>query len=115
MGDRTDARGFHTVPPDVAEARRQERAAEREREAREGEERNQRVRRYSLAIAGGLFMLAGLYFLLVAPGETVSGIGGILGSDNDEMRVANLHRLTLGETFTITGAILSGLAWRPKA
>jgi len=57
-------------------------------------------------------MLAGLYFLLVAPGETVSGLGALGQSD---MRVANLHRLTLGETFTIVGAIFSGFAWRPKA
>jgi len=106
MRDRPESRGFHTVPPDVAEARRQERAAQREREQREAEERTQLVRRYSLAIARALFMASGLYFLLVNPSEsTVEGIG----------RIANLHRLTLGETFTITGAILSGFAWRPKA
>jgi len=27
----------------------------------------------------------------------------------------NLQRLTMGETFTIVGAILSGVAWRSKA
>jgi hypothetical protein len=110
-----DHRAFHSVPPDVAEARRLERAAQREREQRESAERVQVARRSALAIAGGLFMLAGLYFLLVAPGEAVSGVGAIFGRSDDTMRVANLHRLTLGETFTITGAILSGFAWRPKA
>src|SRR5262245_57554106 len=49
-------RGFHTISPDEAEARRQERAAQREREARDAEERTQSIRRYSLAIAGVLFL-----------------------------------------------------------
>jgi hypothetical protein len=107
-----ESRGFHTVPPDVAEARRQERAAQRERDQRESAERKQSVRRYTLAIAGAVFMLAGLYFLLVAPGETVSGLGGLLGQS--DTRIVNLQRLTLGETFTIVGAIFCGFAWRPK-
>ena len=98
--------GFGALPPDVAEARRVERAERQAREAREADERRQGIRRYSLAVSGALFMAAGLYFLLVNPSESsVEGIG----------RIANLHRLTLGETFTITGAILSGFAWRPKA
>jgi hypothetical protein len=109
----TPPRGGFAMDPEAARVKREAREAQRERNAREAEERTQRVRRYALAIAGGLFMLAGLYFLLVAPSETVSGVGGLLG--RDDVRVANIHRLTLGETFTIVGAIFMGFAWRPTA
>jgi hypothetical protein len=60
----------------------------------------QAVRRYSLGIAGGLFFATGMYYLTIAPG---------LGD------TVNLQRLTMGETFTIVGAIFCGFAWRPKA
>ena len=92
--------GFSALPPDVAEARRAEHASRREREALEAQQRVQGVRRYSLAIAGALFLATGMYYLLIAP-----GVGDTV----------NLQRLSMGETFTIAGAILSGFAWRPKA
>jgi len=70
------------------------------------------VRRYSLAIAGALFFATGLYYLTIAPGELVPAA---FGSSEAGTHVVNLQRLTMGETFTIVGAILSGFAWRPKA
>jgi hypothetical protein len=41
-----------------------------------------------------------MYYLVVSPG---------LGD------TVNLQRLTMGQTFTIVGAIFCGFAWRPKA
>ena len=86
--------GFGAGPPEAAEARRREHAAS------ESEQRIQNVRRISLAVAGALFFATGMYYLTIAPGtgDTV-----------------NLQRLTMGETFTIVGAIFVGFAWRPKA
>ena len=53
-------------------------------------------------------MLVGLYFLLIAPGETVSGEYGLT------REVVNIQRLTIGETFTIVGAVFLAAAWRPR-
>lgn len=51
-----------------------------------------------IIIVGVICIVIGLWFLLVAPSEG----GGI----------ANIHRLTLGETFTIVGAIFVSAGWR---
>jgi hypothetical protein len=47
----------------------------------------------------------------------VQTAGPVLTASSESVtdcRTANLQRLTMGETFTIVGAILSGFAWRPK-
>ena len=50
-------------------------------------------------------MLVGVYFLAVAPGET-TGFDAL-------PQVANLHRLTIGETCSIVGAIFLAAGIRP--
>jgi hypothetical protein len=57
----------------------------------------------NLTAVGILCLVVGLYFLFVAPGDTA-----VLGHD-----VVNIQRLTIGETFTIIGAIFLAAAWRP--
>ena len=94
--------GFRTLPPDVAEARRQKHAERLARETREAEEGTHSVRRLSLSIAGALFFATGMYYLVIAP-----AVG--------ESETVNLQRLAMGETFTIVGAIFAGFAWRPRA
>lgn len=96
-------RGGFATDPEAARAKREAReAAEAEAAAVAAEVRNKN-RRHGLVIAGALFFGTGMYYLVVAP--TVAGYGDTV----------NLQRLTMGETFTIVGAILSGFAWRPKA
>jgi hypothetical protein len=62
-------------------------------------------------VVGGVFLLVGLYFLVVAPGmpmaEDMSDSVGAL-------RVANFHRLAMGQAFTVAGAIFLAAAWRPR-
>jgi hypothetical protein len=103
----TPRAGFGAVPPDVAQARREAREREQQQAREDTEHQWQMVRRYSLASIGLLLFGFGFYFLLIQPsnGDEVAGVGAI----------ANLHRLTLGETFTVTAAIFCGFAWRPKA
>ena len=55
-----------------------------------------------LGVIGILFEVIGLYFLLVGPSVATTG------------DIVNLHRLTLGETFTIAGAIFVAAQWRPR-
>ena len=55
---------------------------------------------------GIMFMLVGVYFLVVAPGEA-TGIGAL-------PQVADLQRLTLGETCSLVGAIVLAAAVRPR-
>ena len=55
-------------------------------------------------LLGFISLAVGLYFLLIAPGGSVGG-----------MQIANLHSLTLGETFTITGAIFLSAGWLAEA
>jgi hypothetical protein len=95
------------VDAEVARRRREARE-ERERQAKqEGETVREFERQRSvtggrvLGLAGAVFFALGMYYLLnpaVADSDTI-----------------NLQRLTMDETFTIVGAILSGFAWRPKA
>lgn len=56
---------------------------------------------------GFLFMVTGLYFLVLAPGETTSVLGTTVA-------VANLQRLTIGETSSIVGAIFLAAGLRPR-
>jgi hypothetical protein len=63
-----------------------------------------------LTMIGLGFMAAGLY-LLLNPGVHVDSelAGGLFPGG-----VANLQKLTMGETFTIVGAIFLAAAWRPR-
>lgn len=63
--------------------------------------------------AGVVFMIAGLFFLIVAPGETVPTLND-LGLPGVPQTVVNLQRLAMGETFTITGAVFLAAALRPR-
>ena len=59
---------------------------------------------------GGLSLLIGVYFLLVNPSQEIAGAyPAIVG-----VRVANTHRLALGETFSIIGAIFIAVGIRPR-
>jgi hypothetical protein len=59
-----------------------------------------------LCIALGIaFMLAGGYFLLIAPGGS---------TEFGARAIANIHRLTLGETSSIVGAIFLAAGIRPR-
>jgi type II secretory pathway component PulM len=84
------------LTPGDAETKRVERIARQEREARKQSESDRN--RVSIALLGvGVLLIAvGLWFLLVNPGE--SSFGG--------QSLVSLHRLTLGETSAIAGAIL---------
>ncbi|MBC7192936.1 PDZ domain-containing protein [Marinobacter sp.] len=55
-------------------------------------------RSYALGIIGILSLIPGLYFLFYMPSETV-----------------NLHRLTVGQTLAIIGALFIAAEWRPKS
>lgn len=108
MRDRDDPRP--ALSQDELARRHEQRAREaqerREAQAREAAERERRVRWMTdkaLASAGGLFMVTGLYFLTVAP-----SVGG------EFREVVNLQRLTMGETFTIVGAIFAAAGLRPR-
>ena len=59
---------------------------------------------YLLGICGILIAAAGLYFLVIDPGETTQ-----FGQN-----VANLHKMILGQTLTIAGTILIAVQWRPR-
>jgi hypothetical protein len=112
----TPPRGGFAMDPDAARAKREAREAAAVAEAQASAEVTQRNRRAGLGIAGALFFLTGMYYLVLAPGEAPpAALSGILGSSAEGMRVVNLQRLTMGETFSIVGAIFSGFAWRPKA
>lgn len=54
-------------------------------------------RLYILGVVGILTLVAGLYFLLIVPEETI-----------------NLHRLTIGQTLALIGAFFIAVEWRPK-
>lgn len=59
---------------------------------------------YVLGICGIFIAAAGLYFLVIDPGETTP-----FGE-----QVANLHKMILGQTLTIAGTILIAVQWRPR-
>jgi len=81
-------------------ARRQARG--RGRETAERAEALRRTTILAFRMSGGVFTVLGLYFLL-AP--------GLMGSDYSD--AVDIHRLTMGETFTIAGVILQAAGWWP--
>lgn len=64
-----------------------------------------------LTLIGGLFMLTGLHFLLIAPGQPAGDTGNGYGLPRE---VVNIQRITIGETFTIVGGVFLAAAWRPR-
>jgi hypothetical protein len=62
-------------------------------------------------VLGILFLLAGLYFLVVAPGMPVADA---LPDSLAAIRVVNFQRLAMGQAFTVAGAIFLAAAWRPR-
>ena len=86
---------------EAARAKREAREAAEARAARDLHDTLQKSRRMGLGIGGALFFGAGMHFLF----NPAVGLSDTI----------NLQRLTMGETFTIVGAILSGFAWRPTA
>ena len=62
-------------------------------------------------VLGFVLLLAGLYFLIVAPGiPTADAMPDSLGA----IRVVNFQRLAMGQAFTVAGAIFLAAAWRPR-
>lgn len=55
-------------------------------------------RLYILGVVGILTLVVGLYFLFLSHDETV-----------------NLHRLTIGQTLALIGALFIAMEWRPKS
>jgi hypothetical protein len=93
-------------PKDVERARRSRRQRQHltPTEARQtGMEAGSTGACITLGIA---FMLVGFYFLALAPGES-TGFDAL-------PQVANLHRLTIGETCSIVGAIFLAAGIRPR-
>jgi hypothetical protein len=64
-------------------------------------------------IFGVLFLLLGLYLLVVAPGVP-AGAADMLPDSLAAIRVVNFQRLAMGQAFTIAGAIFLAAAWRPR-
>jgi hypothetical protein len=60
-------------------------------------------------VAGWLFLLAGLYFLIVAPGMPMADD---MADTLAAFRVVNFQRLAMGQAFTVAGAIFLAAAWR---
>lgn len=70
---------------------------EESKQVRESKDRGSGL---ACAILGFLFVCIGFYFLLISPSESHG--------------FANLHRLTVGETFSIMGAVFLAAAIRPR-
>jgi uncharacterized membrane protein len=87
------------------EAARQRRIAREEAEAREiaaAREQSRQLSASALIISGTVLLAVGFWFLVVNPS----------GGEIDGTPIANLHRLTLGETTAIVGAVfLTGGLW----
>ncbi len=62
-------------------------------------------------VLGVLFLLVGLYFLVVEPGNPVADT---LPDSVAGIRVVNFQRLAIGQAFTVAGAIFLAAAWRPR-
>jgi hypothetical protein len=58
---------------------------------------------YLLGSAGVICMAIGLYLLLVNP-----------GADTEMGVIVNLQKLSIGQTFSIVGAIFIAVQWRPR-
>ncbi len=62
-------------------------------------------------VLGFVLLLAGLYFLIVAPGiPNADAMPDSLGA----IRIVNFQRLAMGQAFTVAGAIFLAAAWRPR-
>jgi hypothetical protein len=63
-------------------------------------------------VFGFLFLLLGLYFLVIAPGiPTADAMPDSVAA----IRVVNFQRLAMGQAFTVAGAIFLAAAWRPRS
>jgi hypothetical protein len=62
-------------------------------------------------VLGAVFLLAGIYFLVVAPGLPVADA---MPDSLAAIRVVNFQRLAMGQAFTVAGAIFLAAAWRPR-
>lgn len=63
-----------------------------------------------LNMLGFIAMGIGLYLLLGDPSEAPQTYSVI-----PEPRVINLHRVFIGQTFTVVGAVFLAAAWRPRS
>lgn len=62
-------------------------------------------------VLGLVLLLAGLYFLIAAPGiPSADAMPDSLGA----IRVVNFQHLAMGQAFTVAGAIFLAAAWRPR-
>jgi hypothetical protein len=105
MGSGQRPRAIQPADQDVSEEhepRGETRRQARERETAERAEALRHTTTLAFRMSGGVFTVLGLYFLL-AP--------GLVGSDYSN--AVNMHRLTMGETFTIAGVILQAAGWWP--
>jgi hypothetical protein len=62
-------------------------------------------------VLGLVFLIAGLYFLVIEPGNPVADT---LPDSVAGIRVVNFQRLAMGQAFTVAGAIFLAAAWRPR-
>jgi hypothetical protein len=69
------------------------------------------VGEFGLYLFGWLSLLAGLYFLFVSPNTRPADTD--YGIARDIPQFINLHRMYIGQTFTIVGAIFLAAACRP--
>jgi hypothetical protein len=83
------------LSPEELRAQRLEREQRALQDAKEARERDRSQSSLFLIIAGVLLVLAGAWFLFIAPSQ-----GGLGGND-----IINFHRLILGQTLTISGAV----------
>lgn len=70
--------------------------------------------RAPLTALGLLFFAVGMFYLFnpAAPTDPETAVGSLAAAL--PMRVANLQRLAIGQTFSIVGAIFCAVAWRPR-
>jgi hypothetical protein len=62
-------------------------------------------------VLGAIFLLVGLYLLVIAPGTPVADE---LTDSLAGLRVVNFQRLAVGQALTVAGAIFLAAAWRPR-
>ncbi|MBN2873111.1 MAG: hypothetical protein JXJ30_09400 [Halothiobacillaceae bacterium] len=64
---------------------------------------DEKSRNIGMGVFGLVSLAVGMYLLIVSPGAD-SGAGGIV----------NFHKLIIGQTFSVIGAIFVGIQWRPR-
>ncbi len=62
-------------------------------------------------VLGAIFLLAGLYLLVIAPGNPMADD---LTDSVAALRVVNFQRLAVGQALTVAGAVFLAAAWRPR-